>query len=82
MNDAKEKWITERTEWSPFKYDPIRSQAIDNVRRGQEGVLEQYLEWLRQDLERFRETTAQDALEVAEFERLVREEAEKLFPSA
>jgi hypothetical protein len=82
MNEAKEMWIRERTEWIPFKYDPIRSQKIENVRREQERAIERLVDWMSQDLERFRETMEQDELEVAEFERLVREAADKLFPSA
>jgi len=66
MND-KEKWIKKRLD-AGFLSDPLRDQAISNVRAAQE-----------EELEGFRETSLQDELEVAEFERLVKKVADTRF---
>jgi hypothetical protein len=65
--DARTKWIKK---WAAHHldefrfFDPLRDQAIANVRQQQD-----------RELERFRESVDQDELEVQEFERLATMEA-------
>jgi hypothetical protein len=66
--NARQKWIQDMMDWCPSVHDPIRSKAIASVRRRQDRAIE-----------RFRESIDQDELEVAEFERLVRKEAARIF---
>lgn len=63
----KQKWIKRRLDGFAFR-DPLREQAISNVREAQE-----------RELENFRESIDQDVLECQEFKRLVKEDADRRF---